>query len=235
MVELDWIRKAAWTQEDRDYIRLVYKKTAWYTFIAPVIAGGIIAGVSDGEVAQLARITIPLGIAFQIQDDILNLVSDSNSYGKDYNGDLWEGKHTLILIHALRCANPLEKARALEILRRPQPSQMPGDDNSGDNVGATIMDLAEQGDISPRARDRLLNLNCAGEAPAQLPARCTEDIVFLRELVDTHQSVAYAWEVAQRHARKFQRELKHVIKNWPASVHRDFLEQLAEYIIHRTT
>src|SRR5579872_7411623 len=90
MLELRWIADGRWDQVDADYVRLVHKKTGWYSFIAPVMLGAIIAGVSDREVARIGWQFIPLGIAFQIQDDILSLTSDEAVYGKDHLGDLWE-------------------------------------------------------------------------------------------------------------------------------------------------
>jgi geranylgeranyl diphosphate synthase type II len=128
MIELDWIRSENWIQDDSDYTRLVHKKSGWYTFIAPIMVGAVAAGLSDTEVTRLGRIAIPLGIAFQAQDDILNLSANSETYGKDSSGDLWEGKHTLILIHALRSATPNDRMEALSILRKPQrPSGHAGD------------------------------------------------------------------------------------------------------------
>ena len=46
-----------------------------------------------------------LGLAFQITDDVLNLNGNVARYGKEINGDLWEGKRTLVLAHALGHAN----------------------------------------------------------------------------------------------------------------------------------
>src|SRR5262249_31834882 len=43
-----------------------------------------------------------LGAAFQIHDDVLNLIGDGKKYGKEIAGDLWEGKRTLILIELLQ-------------------------------------------------------------------------------------------------------------------------------------
>ena len=102
MLELQWVSAGDWDQDDSDYVRLVHKKTGWYSFIAPAMLGAIIAGFGDHAVEHIGRIFIALGIAFQIQDDVLNLIADEGAYGKDLWGDLWEGKHTLILIHALR-------------------------------------------------------------------------------------------------------------------------------------
>lgn len=120
-VELAWIRHGVYTPGDRAYRRMVLKKTAWYSFIAPIRIGAIAAGASGDDVTRLARFATLLGIAFQIQDDVLNLVAEEDLYGKEIAGDLWEGKHTLILIHALRHASADERARALAILRKPRP------------------------------------------------------------------------------------------------------------------
>ena len=139
MIELDWVKSANWIHGNADYVRLVYKKSAWYTFIAPIMAGAAAAGLSDNEVRQLGRITIPLGIAFQIQDDILNISSSQDSYGKDFCGDLWEGKHTLILIHALRCATSAERSKILAILRKPQPDSIA--------QSATSVDTKSEGEV----------------------------------------------------------------------------------------
>jgi geranylgeranyl diphosphate synthase type II len=59
-----------------------------------------------------------LGAAFQIQDDLLNLCADER-YGKELNGDLWEGKRTLMLIQASRCCSAGERAQLAAILQRP--------------------------------------------------------------------------------------------------------------------
>lgn len=169
MMELGWIRSVNWSQSDADYIRLVYKKTAWYSFIAPVLVGAITAGLPAAVIDALGRMAIPLGVAFQIQDDILNLDAEPEGYGKDLHGDLWEGKHTLILIHALRSATNAERAHALEILGKPQPSKVDADSVNGmcrseEDVGA-LLDMVRRyrsiryaWDI---ARSRALRFQCA--------------------------------------------------------------------------
>jgi geranylgeranyl diphosphate synthase, type II len=120
MIELDWVSRGSWVLSDQRYIRMVYKKTTWYSFITPVRVGAIAAGAPESDTRALATFATLLGVAFQIQDDILNLVG-GNAYGKEIGGDLWEGKHTLILIHALRCASDVERARAMAILSKSRP------------------------------------------------------------------------------------------------------------------
>lgn len=117
-IELDWIRRGQWTASDREYCLMTYKKTGWYTFIAPIQVGAVVTGASAEEQRELRRFGRYMGVAFQIRDDILNLVGDERPYGKETAGDLWEGKRTLMLLHAMRCATPVERAAAECILSK---------------------------------------------------------------------------------------------------------------------
>lgn len=120
MMELDWIRRRRWEVRDHEYLRMVHKKTGWYSFISPVQVGAIAAGASSETVDALGRFALGLGIAFQIQDDLLSLEGTEAAIGKDALGDLWEGKYTLPLLHALRSVTDEERAEALAILARPR-------------------------------------------------------------------------------------------------------------------
>ena len=113
-LELEWIRTGSWAVSERDYLRMVYLKTAFYSFITPVRCGAIAANQAAKELG-LSRFAALLGIAFQIQDDVLNLQSRPK-YGKEEAGDLWEGKRTLILLHALRHMSEATRARAVAVL-----------------------------------------------------------------------------------------------------------------------
>jgi geranylgeranyl diphosphate synthase type II len=127
-VELDWVRHSDWSQPDRAYCHMSFKKTCWYTFIAPLRIGGIIAGASPRRMARLKRFGSLIGVAFQIQDDILNLIADVQLYGKEIGGDLWEGKHTVMLLHMMRSLPSSERTEAQRIL------QMPRETKSVENV-----------------------------------------------------------------------------------------------------
>jgi geranylgeranyl diphosphate synthase type II len=124
-LELHWIRQCSWDIEDDDYVAMVTKKTAWYSFITPLLAGGIAAGAKDALLASFEEFGRLLGIAFQIQDDLLNLTARQDAYGKEREGDLWEGKFTLVLLQALRRAGDIDRARALAMLgkRRSEKTQ----------------------------------------------------------------------------------------------------------------
>src|SRR5689334_3295257 len=121
-IELDWVRANTWNLTDDDYLAMVERKTSWYSFITPLQAGAIAAGVPAQRLAPLERLGRDLGAAFQITDDLLNLRSDPQAYGKEIGGDLWEGKRTLMLLHTLRCAAPADRDRALMILARRRPT-----------------------------------------------------------------------------------------------------------------
>src|SRR6185436_14542780 len=57
-----------------------------------------------------------VGAAFQIQDDLLNLVGDPVRYGKERDGDLWEGKRTLMIVHLLNCVSNEDRSRLQKFL-----------------------------------------------------------------------------------------------------------------------
>jgi geranylgeranyl diphosphate synthase type II len=126
-IELDWVRRNDWTLRDRDYALMVHKKTCWYTFIAPMHIGAVITEQPPAHLALLRRYGSYVGIAFQIQDDVLNLVANEAHYGKEIGGDLWEGKHTLILLHMLRSASPAGQQEALRRLNKPRSEKTPED------------------------------------------------------------------------------------------------------------
>lgn len=115
-VELAWIRDGTWTIRDRDYLRMVYKKSTLYSFVTPLTVGALCARVDPARLQLLQRFAALVGIAFQIQDDVLNLVGDESTYGKEIAGDLWEGKRTLVLLHCLRNATPADRDAALACL-----------------------------------------------------------------------------------------------------------------------
>ena len=121
MLELTWTRARRWNISDREYLCMVHKKTGWYSFVTPVLVGAIASNASPALHPVLCRFALLLGIAFQIQDDLLSLEAGEDAVGKDGLGDLWEGKYTLALIHALRTASPDERGEALAILAKPRP------------------------------------------------------------------------------------------------------------------
>jgi geranylgeranyl diphosphate synthase, type II len=97
--ELGWQRDAVADLEPEDYLDLIMHKTCWYTTIHPLRVGALLGSGGRADLRSMVRFGFDLGAAFQIQDDLLNLVGDESLYGKEITGDLREGKRTLVLIH----------------------------------------------------------------------------------------------------------------------------------------
>ncbi len=117
-MELAWRKANAVSLVEADYLEMILKKTCWYTIIYPLRVGALI-GTRDGiDLDRFVRFGFFVGAAFQIQDDLLNLVGDEAAYGKERNGDIWEGKRTLMLIHLLVAATPEDRARLVPALGR---------------------------------------------------------------------------------------------------------------------
>jgi len=124
-MELDWVANHSFDLGDKDYFRMCTKKTCWYTFIAPCRIGYIVgnpAWVESDAVSHLSQLTefgMALGIAFQIQDDLLNLIGSVQKYGKEIGGDIFEGKRTIMLNHVIAHAGK-NSAAIKEIIRKPR-------------------------------------------------------------------------------------------------------------------
>lgn len=220
-LELDWIRRNHWELDDADYVELVTKKTSWYSFIAPVMIGAIVGGASAEQSDCLVAFARELGIAFQIRDDVLNL-GHQPRYGKEAWGDLWEGKRTLILIHALRCLDPRDRETAITTLARARPRA------DRESVRELVVELVASGELSPRGRDRL----AAALAPGA-PDKTFDDVAELRGWIDATRSIAYADALARDHAMRARALLDSAAGWLPPSVHRDLLHALVDFTIQR--
>lgn len=75
-------------------------KTATYSFVLPLRAAAVLAGASSAAEEQLTEIGRHLGLAYQLQDDLLSVFGDSRAHGKDAFSDLREGKETAIIAYA---------------------------------------------------------------------------------------------------------------------------------------
>jgi geranylgeranyl diphosphate synthase type II len=226
-LELSWIRQADWQVQDADYLRMVHKKTTWYSFLTPVTIGAIVAGASPPQLRGLRLFATALGAAFQIQDDVLNLAAQPAEYGKDSLGDLWEGKHTLVLLHAVRRATPLERARAHRILQLPRP-EAAGPAGFVD----TVRRLAASGEISESAARTLLEPLTQGSASATR-SKSEDDIAYLMDLITRYESLDHARAVARRHALRARASLVGIRGLAIGTTHHQFLESLVDFVVSR--
>ena len=224
-LELEWIRSNTWQLDDADYLKMVELKTSWYSFITPLQAGAIAAGAAPEVMAPLESLGRHLGAAFQITDDLLNLRGDPEEYGKEIGGDLWEGKRTLMLLHALRCAEPSDQARAVAILAKRRPG------SDGELELTELLDrLTAHGQLSESGR---ADIETQLRGQHRLEAKSLNDIQWLYELMHQVGSLNHARDVAAGHARKASTALAGL--DWlPHSRHRDMLADLVDYVHGRT-
>jgi len=91
-----------------DYLFMVEKKTGKLVSIAAEI-GALIGNGTTNEVIALGKFGMNLGRAFQIQDDLLDIMGNEQKFGKSIGNDLMQGKKTFILLEALRHAMGKQK------------------------------------------------------------------------------------------------------------------------------
>jgi geranylgeranyl diphosphate synthase, type II len=153
-MELGWIRDQRCDVTEQDYLRMTLKKTCWYSFIHPCRIGALIATRDNVDLDRFNLFGFYLGAAFQIQDDLLNLVGEQEKYGKEIGGDLLEGKRTLMLLHLLRHVEASDATRLQEFLRKSRRNR------SDDEVNWIIKQMQDYGSIE-YARSVLRHLSGA--------------------------------------------------------------------------
>lgn len=92
-----------------DYIRMITDKTG-HLLGASARIGALIAGASESDATNMAEYGIMLGIAFQIQDDWLDVFGDSTTFGKPIGGDINNNKKSFLLLTALAGGTPEAEA-----------------------------------------------------------------------------------------------------------------------------
>jgi geranylgeranyl diphosphate synthase type I len=106
---LDLLGQAAGTGTVEDALRVVEYKTAKYTIERPLQLGAALAGSTGGPVPDaFTAYGLPLGVAFQLRDDILGVFGDPAQTGKPASDDVREGKRTVLLAIARARARPAQ-------------------------------------------------------------------------------------------------------------------------------
>lgn len=113
-LDLGWARDGRYDITPQDYLIMATHKTAHYSGAVPLAIGAIIGGGTETEIEALRNYGLDTGLAFQIQDDLLNLIGSEESTQKDFRSDITEGKRTLVVVHALQ--NSPKRERLIEIL-----------------------------------------------------------------------------------------------------------------------
>ncbi|MCL1797805.1 MAG: polyprenyl synthetase family protein [Eggerthellaceae bacterium] len=113
-LDIGWARDGRYDITVEDYLVMATHKTAHYSGAVPLAIGAIVGGGTESEIETLRNYGLDTGLAFQIQDDLLNLIGSEESTQKDFRNDITEGKRTLVVVHAL--LHSPHAARLIEIL-----------------------------------------------------------------------------------------------------------------------
>lgn len=94
-----------YVEYEETVLKIYEYKTAWYTLAGPIILGAVCGGAGEDLISLLKDIMIPLGIAFQIKDDLLGIYSNDDVLGKSVLSDIRENKQTLMYGYAYKNAD----------------------------------------------------------------------------------------------------------------------------------
>ncbi|MEC3919094.1 polyprenyl synthetase family protein [Nocardia sp. CDC160] len=117
---LDLLTTGRPTRDLDQALEIIRYKTAAYTVQRPLQLGAALAGAGPEVLAALSGYGVPLGEAFQLQDDLLGVFGDPTRTGKSTLDDLREGKHTVLLALALRDADPEHRAQLDTLVGNPR-------------------------------------------------------------------------------------------------------------------
>ncbi|MBD3406734.1 MAG: hypothetical protein GF411_11520 [Candidatus Lokiarchaeota archaeon] len=157
------------------YLEMIRMKTA-VLFEKSLLIGAAIAEASDSQLSSLSEFGIKVGQAFQIQDDILGTFGDEEVTGKPADGDIREGKKTMLVLEAYRRSSVEQKAVLDKLLGNPDMSDKDVDkvrtvfkESGALEAAKEKMDsLLEQGQkaldkanppLRPKSKDFLLTLS----------------------------------------------------------------------------
>jgi geranylgeranyl diphosphate synthase, type I len=137
-------------------------KTGSYTVRGPVTLGALLGDASDEQLQALERFARPLGIAFQLRDDVLGTFGNTTSTGKPAGHDLREGKNTALVSEARTLLSAADRERLNEVLGNPLATTAAVDEVTGalERSGARARVETELGLRLAEARDALQTASC---------------------------------------------------------------------------
>ncbi len=152
---------------EEEYMEMIFKKTGALIAAATKV-GAIMGGASDEVVDAMYEYGRLIGLAFQIQDDYLDLASDEETLGKPIGSDIGKGKMTIIAINGLSSAGD-DSEKLLEILK--------DDNNSQEDIDLAIEILTKCGAIEYARNLALDSVNQAKEVLEVLPDSSSKQVL----------------------------------------------------------
>ena len=118
-LDMDFEQRAAVSLDE--YIQMITLKTA-VLLGAALEMGAIIGGAAEADARLIYTFGVHVGIAFQLQDDLLDLYGNPEQVGKQPGGDILANKKTYLLVKALEVASPATQAQLTHLFTAPHPS-----------------------------------------------------------------------------------------------------------------
>lgn len=154
-------------------------KTASYTTIAPLELAFLASGMgSDDAMRHAMAIGWPLGVAFQLADDLIDVIGSSKQTGKPVGGDIREGKRTVLLSDALRAASPKEARELTRIYAKRRRGRADVERVTAlmRSTGAVERSYARIGEMWTRTTDAIGAMGLDDGRSARLTAICARFI-----------------------------------------------------------
>ncbi|NIP27651.1 MAG: hypothetical protein GWN67_24205 [Phycisphaerae bacterium] len=168
-----------WQLSESEYIDIITEKSA-SLFSSCCLLGGLLAGASESQIQSLADFGLNAGIAFQITDDLLDIIGDESKAGKTLGSDIDKNKLTLAVIHLLRTVDEEEKNTVINsYLLNPD-----GDSVTTDNV-------IQEGEMSKGLNHEAYHGRDTGSGKESL-----------KEILERYGSLKYAYGRAQEFVTK---------------------------------
>lgn len=160
----------------------MYLKTATYSFIRPFQIGLALAGIETPQRQHLARFAEPLGLAFQIQDDYLDLAGEPAVTGKPILSDIKEGQHTIFSQSVLQQPDSTLKREFLEAFGNPDVS-----DDKLHQLQTALLDLPAI-QTALQTMHNYFDLAKQHLADTDLPASVRAELVQLTATIEQRQA-----------------------------------------------
>jgi geranylgeranyl diphosphate synthase type I len=169
---LDILEENAWARQPENELlsranRVIVFKSAKYSVEAPLAIGASLGGGSLAQVAALREFGLPLGVAFQLRDDMLGVFGDPTVTGKPSGDDLREGKRTVLIAIAREKLPPNARRLLDELLGDPELS-----DQQVELLQNTIQDSGAIDELERMIEENTrVALESIAEAPLSRSAR----------------------------------------------------------------
>ena len=213
-LDLGWTQENRWDITPDEYLFMATSKTAYYSAAYPLLCGAIVGGGTAEQRSALEAFGLKAGLAFQLQDDLLNLVGNAKTQGKDFRSDITEGKRTLLVVKAIEVLLANAEGNAESNTK---------DSSAKDNVGGNAKSSTPSVAAAKASYKKLISL---------LSSK-TNDPILLEEAVELIVSTGAVDDV-RAYAQTLIAEAKGCLEEAPFDAEaRDTLLSMADFFVNR--